>query len=169
MKYEMFTKQKMFFYLVHWWAAGMLRIVCIQEPYLTYGTWHNWVTQNCTQGFAGPCTGNPQSRLWHQFLREWTSVQHHKNKRLEWMLPIERDRQLHSSCVSQYAVLWAAVRVSVNLDWERQTANAEGPQCRQLGLWPSERPVIKRHTGTETNASGWLIWRATCLLVYHDL
>ena len=48
----MFTKQKVFFI---WWAAGMLHIVCILEPYLTYGTWHNWVTQNCTQRFAGPC------------------------------------------------------------------------------------------------------------------
>ena len=34
----------------------MPHIVCILEPYLTYGTWHNLVTQNCTQGFAGPCT-----------------------------------------------------------------------------------------------------------------
>ena len=25
------------------------------QPYLTSGTWHNWVTQNCTQGFVGPC------------------------------------------------------------------------------------------------------------------
>ena len=33
----------------------MLHIVCILEPYLTCGTWHNWVTQNCTQGFVGPC------------------------------------------------------------------------------------------------------------------
>ena len=52
MKYEMFTKRKLFFI---WWAAGMLHIVCILEPYLTCGTWHKWVTQNCTQGFAGPC------------------------------------------------------------------------------------------------------------------
>ena len=34
----------------------MLHIVCILESYLTYGTWQSWVTQNCTQGFAGPCT-----------------------------------------------------------------------------------------------------------------
>ena len=33
----------------------MLHIVRILEPYLTCGTWHNWVTQNCTQGFVGPC------------------------------------------------------------------------------------------------------------------
>ena len=33
----------------------MLHIVCILESYLTCGTWQNWVTQNCTQGFAGPC------------------------------------------------------------------------------------------------------------------
>ena len=38
-----------------WWAAVMLHIVCILEPYLTCGTWHNWVTQNCTRGFVGPC------------------------------------------------------------------------------------------------------------------
>ena len=38
-----------------WWAAGMLHIVCIIEPYQTCGTWHDWVTQNCTQGFVGPC------------------------------------------------------------------------------------------------------------------
>ena len=53
MKYEMFTKRLVFFI---WWAAGMLHIVCILGLYLTCGTWHNWVTQNCTQGFAGPCT-----------------------------------------------------------------------------------------------------------------
>ena len=34
----------------------MLHIVCILESFLTYGTWQNWVTQNCTQGFARPCT-----------------------------------------------------------------------------------------------------------------
>ena len=34
----------------------MLHIVCILESYLTCGTWQNWVTQNCTQRFAGPCT-----------------------------------------------------------------------------------------------------------------
>ena len=52
MKYEVFTKHKMFFIL---WAAGMLHIVCILEPYLNCGTWQNWVTQNCTQGFVRPC------------------------------------------------------------------------------------------------------------------
>ena len=52
MKYEMFTKRKVFFI---WWAAGMLHIVCILEPYLTCGTLQNWVTQNCTQGFVRPC------------------------------------------------------------------------------------------------------------------
>ena len=61
MKYGMLTKQKVFFI---WWAAGMLHIVCILELYLTYGTWHNWVTQNCTQGFAGPCICSP-SRYGH--------------------------------------------------------------------------------------------------------
>ena len=37
-----------YFYLVGSW------LVCILGPYLTRGTWHNLVTQNCTQGFAGP-------------------------------------------------------------------------------------------------------------------
>ena len=57
---RMFTKHKV---SAIWWAAGMLYNVCIlesyklmSEPYLTCGTWHNWVTQNCTQGFVGPCT-----------------------------------------------------------------------------------------------------------------
>ena len=58
MKYEMFTKRKVLFIL---WAAGMLHIVCILESYLTCGTCQNWVTQNCTQGFAGPCI-QPGSR-----------------------------------------------------------------------------------------------------------
>ena len=53
MKYEMFTKCEVFFI---WWAAGMPLIVCILEPYLTCGTWHNWVTQNYTQVFVGPCS-----------------------------------------------------------------------------------------------------------------
>ena len=50
MKYEMFTKRKVLLF------GGQLHIVCILGPYLTCGTWHNWVTQNCTQGFVGPCT-----------------------------------------------------------------------------------------------------------------
>ena len=53
MEYEMFTKREVFFFVL--WAAGMLLIVCILESYLTCGTWQNWVTKNCTQGFAGPC------------------------------------------------------------------------------------------------------------------
>ena len=50
MKYEMFTKRKVFLF------GGQLHIVCILGPYLTSGTWHYWVTQNCTQGFVGPCS-----------------------------------------------------------------------------------------------------------------
>ena len=46
----MFTKRKVFLF------GGQLHIVCILGPYLTCGTWHNRVTQNCTQGFVGPCT-----------------------------------------------------------------------------------------------------------------
>ena len=57
MKYEMFTKRTVFLF------GGQLHIVCILGPYLTSGTWHYWVTQNCTQGFVGSCIDTDDRRV----------------------------------------------------------------------------------------------------------
>ena len=108
------------------------------QPYLTYGTWQNWVTQHCTQGFAGPCTRGflPRHVFMTQTLPLGTKFQSLDNflsylRGVQWFIKIwklelglrERWFQFHPNQLWLSAALWAVGRDGWNRNTKHDSRN----------------------------------------------